>query len=224
MNIKDIPTIPLTEKGKLNKDRKGVDYVFRNELFTGSACFSNIFYSFTSPQKGEILEINLFPKSNTYNVKWKNLLKYIEHLNKLYSNIYIQPSFKLPFNNANSKNEEIKHLNEIWLQVMFTKKYNNIVLRDMTTRIRFLFENPFNVFMDELLDNPDFKLSDIEECMSNLEIQYYGTGHYLHKSLNDILLDYTNYEKRFISACKGRIDLHNVMDKLVNEKNNQIEK
>jgi hypothetical protein len=134
----------------------------------------NIFYSFISPQKGEILEINLFPKSNTYNVKWKNLLKYIEHLNKLYSNIYIQPSFKLPFNNANSKNEEIKHLNEIWLQVMFTKKYNNIVLRDMTTRIRFLFENPFNVFMDELLDNPDFKLSDIEECMSNLEIQYYG--------------------------------------------------
>lgn len=199
--------IPLTEIDNLNTDRKTVIYRFNGVLYK-RPCFSSIFG--VNPNNiGDVLEICLNPALNRYATRYSNLIKYVEALNELYSGANLSI--------FSEKSEIVENKYGLWIRIEFTKEYPNPVIRDLCTRIRFLHEDPYHSFIDELLTNPNFKLRDIEEKIATFPDYSIGTEHYLHGNHRDIIQDYSNYEERFLEACKRSYWLNEVLKKLLND-------
>ena len=164
-----------------------VIYYFNNVRHDG-ACFSSIYRNNLIWSKGTILKINLFVNDETkLKTRYGNILKYFRHLSKLYSGL----TFKI----------EVDDGGKLWAIVKNNKDYPNVVIRDIATRVRFLFEGTVNAHMDELLSNKNFQLSDIEEAVGEKNAYYVQLGHWLFNTNSPKnIIDYTNYEERFLQA------------------------
>lgn len=205
---KKLDWIPLTEPGSFDTQRQNVRYRYNEKETRSKICFSNIFNNHPI-DAGSTLEICLNPKKNRYATKYSNLRKYVKFLNELYSGAKVSIFY--------DKSVEIPRKYGLWVRVKFTKEYPNVVLRDFCTRIRFLHEDPYQEFMDELLSKPDFKLSDIEEKVASLGDYAINSGHYLHETQQSIIKNYNNYEERVLKSYKHEYNLHDTLERLTYE-------
>jgi hypothetical protein len=184
-----------SDLGNLNISRRKdgynpkVEYYLNKKRYAGS-CFSSIYKSEQIWRKNTILKINLFIKNQRrLKTRYGNILKYFRHLSKLYSGL----TFKT----------EVDNKGELWVVIKNSKDYPNTVLRDITTRVRFLFEgDAINTHMDDLLSQKKFHLNSIEELISSKDPYYIQIGHWLFRNNKpENIIDYTNYEERFLEEC-----------------------
>lgn len=112
----------------------------------------------------------------------------------------------------------------LYAVVKFKKKYSNVVLRDILTRIRYTFEEPFATpLLCYMLQN-NFSLQGYDQYMKDLlsckrwKDDYIPVGHYLYNAprKNDVM-DYQDYEQRVLELLKENpeLDLHGLTYKLI---------
>lgn len=212
----------IKEFEKLKKQKfleKGYDpkvhYTFNNKV-RGDICFSSI-YNRKKLKPESNFSINLlFNKRNKLLTSYTNINKYFKHLSSLYSGITVK------------LRKEVKN-NELWADIICTKKYKNVVIRDLSSRIRYLFEGGICGYMEQILNKKDFNLEYLDATllkttMSSYEGCYINTGHFFYSKSKDIIpIKYSNYEnyyKDFIKEVKGNNSLHKfsqfIMDKQQN--------
>jgi len=191
--IKQINNLKNKEWKKQVDEKYLVKYYINKNIISG-VCFSYLF-NYGDIPKGCTIKINLFFLDRC-RTNYSNILKYLKILNKLYTGVSIKIE---------------KFNNNLWVVVKFNKCYPNVVARDITTRIRFLFESPYNKIIDDLLSKENFCLSDIEKYISAGHT-YINTGHYLFDNRSKILKYNEDYEKRFLSAHEIN-NLHKTFNK-----------
>lgn len=185
----------------------------QNVSSLGTVCYSGLFSAFLKIQAGNYLKVDLmydhtcilnpnyyglYPKRPRVKLPYNKLVLYISKLNKLYSGVKISLKFE--------KNGS--HPDKLYAVIEFSKDYKNVVLRDILTRIRYIFEEPFsNDLLLYMMSNKRFSLSGLDSFMNKQMIEnestYYATGHYLFstpKIINSI--DYKNYEKNVLEYLK----------------------
>ncbi len=172
-------------------------YYSLNEKKYEGACFSDIFGD-RKLAKGDILKIDLFyHDQKKLKTRYTNINKYFSHLSTLYKGIDIK--CKIDTIGKNAENKLVAY-------IIAKQEYPNVVIRDICSRVRFLFEGDFNTHMDKCLSKKDFKLSDIEESIGNEHAYHVQIGHWLftnNKSSN--IINYENYEENILEAKTNQL-------------------
>ena len=180
-----------------------VEYSLNNEFEEG-ACFSDIF-SLKAFKEGDVLKIDLFyDEQNRLKTRYTNIKKYFKHLSRLYKGIDIKCEVD---SIGDNHNRLIAHIE-------VTKEYPNVVIRDICTRVRFLFEGDFNIHMDKCLSKKDFKLNDIEESIGKEHAYHVQIGHWLFtNNVSSNIINYDNYEENILKFAGG--DLQKAIKHLI---------
>lgn len=155
------------------------------DIEKNSDCFKDIFCA-NFEHNGETILINLFNKDQERFLVTKiNIVKYFRHLSKLYS--YINVSL-------------IEKDDSLYAKITFEKDYiyHNVILRDILTRIRYIFEGPCCGVINKALSVKNFSLNNIDKEFYDtvaLNGPYYGfnSGHYFYSKYD--INNNINYSK-----------------------------
>lgn len=188
-NIKNIENI---HKNKdvvyyLNDGDCQVDYFIGKIKYKG-ACFTHIFSSMNFEFIYEPIIVNLFAEKGRLLITKYNLKKYFKHLSSLYTHVHVNL---------------IQDRNILYAKITFDEEfvYNRVILKDILTRVRYVFEFPYSGIINKALSNRKFSLNNIDNCLYNVlkknsSTSYLGTGHYFFSSLQeDNVINYDTYEK-----------------------------
>lgn len=184
-----------------------------NEFNYSGACFINIFKN--TMKKDSVVLVDLFyGNDKRLLTTYTNINKYLKLLNGLYS--FVDISLVAKPNQG------------LYAKIVFKEESHYLIVGDVLTRIRYLFEGPFCGFMNRQLNRKDFSLNSFDATIAK-EIDagkcgYFINTHHAHfdsaaswkkNSYNPI--DYDNYEKNVMAEIKKGPpgSLHSLINKLV---------